>query len=184
MDGFAPLAMTQSSCRSTRLHSRSPTPVIAILVPPNGHCEPQAKQSTRRPRPPPTPRRHCKPPHPVIASRHTVVIASRHTVVIASRPTPSLRAEGEAIHGPHGSRRSARDDGQIDHFADFKGLQSTAAATELYAHDRHWSNRTLFEGVLLDEEGHTAWPGLQRGLLERMGEPTCTARHMTAPGEA
>jgi bacterioferritin len=44
--------------------------------------------------------------------------------------------------------------------------------------------RALFERVLIDEEGHSAWLDLQLDLLERMGEPAYVARHMSAPGDA
>ncbi len=56
-------------------------------------------------------------------------------------------------------------------------------AAEAAADDSDIGTRTLFEKVLLDEEGHMAWLDLQLDLLERMGEPAYTARHMTAPGE-
>lgn len=44
-------------------------------------------------------------------------------------------------------------------------------------------SRTLFERIVLDEEGHMAWLELQLDLLERMGEPAYVARHMSAPGD-
>lgn len=40
-------------------------------------------------------------------------------------------------------------------------------------------SRTLFEKVVLDEEGHKAWLELQLDLLERIGEPAYVAKHMT-----
>jgi len=42
--------------------------------------------------------------------------------------------------------------------------------------------RTLFEKILLDEEGHKAWLELQIDLLERMGEPAYIAKHMSVGG--
>jgi bacterioferritin len=57
-------------------------------------------------------------------------------------------------------------------------------AAETAAKDSDIGTRTLFERILLDEEGHTAWLDLQLDLLERMGEPAYVARHMSAPGEA
>lgn len=58
--------------------------------------------------------------------------------------------------------------------------KAAAAAVE----DSDIGTRTLFERILLDEEGHEAWLNLQLGLLERMGEPAYVARHMSAPGDA
>jgi len=56
-------------------------------------------------------------------------------------------------------------------------------AAEAAAKDSDIGTRTLFERVLLDEEGHIGWLDLQLDLLERMGESAYTARHMTAPGD-
>jgi bacterioferritin len=39
--------------------------------------------------------------------------------------------------------------------------------------------RSVFEKILLDEEGHTAWLELQLDLLQRMGEPAYIAKHMS-----
>ncbi len=39
--------------------------------------------------------------------------------------------------------------------------------------------RNLFEATLLDEEGHMSWLDMQLKLLKRMGEPACTAMHIT-----
>ena len=44
-------------------------------------------------------------------------------------------------------------------------------------------SRTLFERVLLDEEQHMGWLELQLELIQRMGEPTYIAKHISAPGE-
>lgn len=41
--------------------------------------------------------------------------------------------------------------------------------------------RAIFERITLDEEGHMAWLELQLDLLERMGEPTYIAKHMSGP---
>lgn len=57
-------------------------------------------------------------------------------------------------------------------------------AAEAAVKDSDIGTRTLFERILLDEEGHIAWLDLQLDLLERMGEAAYTARHMTAPGDA
>lgn len=42
--------------------------------------------------------------------------------------------------------------------------------------------RTLFEKIVLDEEGHKAWLELQLDLLQRIGEATYIARHMDVEG--
>ncbi len=44
-------------------------------------------------------------------------------------------------------------------------------------------SRTLFERIVLDEEGHMAWLELQLELIRRMGEPAYIAKHISAPGE-
>lgn len=43
--------------------------------------------------------------------------------------------------------------------------------------------RTLFERIVLDEEGHMSWLELQLELLKRMGEVAYIAKHMTVEGE-
>lgn len=43
--------------------------------------------------------------------------------------------------------------------------------------------RTLFERIVMDEEGHMGWLELQLDLLKRMGEPAYISKHMSAPGE-
>lgn len=42
--------------------------------------------------------------------------------------------------------------------------------------------RTIFERIVLDEEGHKAWLELQLDLLKRMGEPAYIAKHMSLDG--
>ncbi|WP_425399297.1 bacterioferritin [Aeoliella sp.] len=44
-------------------------------------------------------------------------------------------------------------------------------------------SRSIFEQIVLDEEGHMSWLELQLDLLERMGEPAYIAKHMSAPNE-
>ena len=44
-------------------------------------------------------------------------------------------------------------------------------------------SRSLFERIVLDEEGHMGWLELQVDLLERMGEPAYISKHMSAPSE-
>jgi bacterioferritin len=43
--------------------------------------------------------------------------------------------------------------------------------------------RSLFERIVMDEEGHMGWLELQLDLLRRMGEPAYISKHMSAPGE-
>jgi len=43
--------------------------------------------------------------------------------------------------------------------------------------------RTLFEKIVLDEEGHKSWLELQLGLIERLGEKTYSAKFMTTGGD-
>ena len=43
--------------------------------------------------------------------------------------------------------------------------------------------RSLFERIVMDEEGHMGWLELQLNLLKRMGEPAYISKHMSAPGE-
>jgi len=44
-------------------------------------------------------------------------------------------------------------------------------------------SRSLFEGIVMDEEGHMSWLELQLDLIKRMGEPAYIAKHISAPGE-
>lgn len=44
-------------------------------------------------------------------------------------------------------------------------------------------SRSLFERIVLDEEGHMSWLELQLDLIQRMGEPAYISKHMSAPGE-
>lgn len=43
--------------------------------------------------------------------------------------------------------------------------------------------RTLFERIVLVEEGHMSWLELQLDLVKRMGEPAYISKHISAPGE-
>jgi bacterioferritin len=43
--------------------------------------------------------------------------------------------------------------------------------------------RSLFERIVMDEEGHMSWLELQLDLIKRMGEPAYISKHMSAPGE-
>jgi bacterioferritin len=64
-------------------------------------------------------------------------------------------------------------------------LKEEKGALEFYSEaavaasdDRDIGTRILFEGIILDEEGHADWLSRQLALLERMGEPAYMARHM------
>lgn len=43
--------------------------------------------------------------------------------------------------------------------------------------------QSLFERIVMAEEGHMAWLELQLDLLKRMGEPAYISKHISAPGE-
>lgn len=58
----------------------------------------------------------------------------------------------------------------------------TKAAREAYE-DGDIGSRSLFERIVIDEEGHMGWLELQLDLLKRMGEPAYISKHMSAPGE-
>lgn len=59
----------------------------------------------------------------------------------------------------------------------------TSAATQA-ADAGDIGSRTLFERIVMDEEGHMAWLELQLDLIKRMGEPAYISKHISAPGEA
>ncbi len=54
---------------------------------------------------------------------------------------------------------------------------TSAAATAAEAGDI--GSRTMFERIVLDEEGHKAWLELQLSLIGRIGEQAYIAKHMT-----
>lgn len=43
--------------------------------------------------------------------------------------------------------------------------------------------RSLFERIVMDEEGHMSWLELQLDLIKRMGESAYISKHISAPGE-
>lgn len=76
--------------------------------------------------------------------------------------------------------RSLKDMFEID-LSDEKGaIQFYAKAAEVAGDDRDIGTRTIFERILLEEEGHMSWLELQLDLLRRMGEPAYIAKYMTA----
>lgn len=44
--------------------------------------------------------------------------------------------------------------------------------------------RTLFERILLDEEGHKSWLELQLSLLDRLGEKAYSSKYVSGSGSA
>ncbi len=58
-------------------------------------------------------------------------------------------------------------------------------AAQAAAEAKDIGSRTIFERILLDEEGHKAWLELQLDLLRRIGEERYVSRYMTIEsGEA
>jgi bacterioferritin len=43
--------------------------------------------------------------------------------------------------------------------------------------------KAIFERIILDEEGHAEWLGLQLDLLERMGEPAFISKYMSSSSD-
>ncbi|WP_346909330.1 bacterioferritin [uncultured Roseibium sp.] len=58
-----------------------------------------------------------------------------------------------------------------------KASQEAAAAGDI-------GSRTLFEKIVLDEEGHMSWLELQLDLLERIGEKTYVSKHISTGHDA
>lgn len=44
-------------------------------------------------------------------------------------------------------------------------------------------SRSIFERIVLDEEGHMAWLELQLDLIQRIGEPAYVAKHVSVPAQ-
>ena len=70
-------------------------------------------------------------------------------------------------------------------------LEEEKGAVEFYTSaakasddDRDIGTRMLFEGIVIDEEGHMDWLDRQLGLLKRMGEPTYIAKNMSDAARA
>jgi bacterioferritin len=64
-----------------------------------------------------------------------------------------------------------------------EAIEFYSKAARQAAEDGDIGSRTLFEKIVLDEEGHMAWLELQLDLVRRMGEPAYIAKHISAPGE-
>ncbi len=64
-----------------------------------------------------------------------------------------------------------------------EAIEFYTTAAQQAAEEGDIGSRTLFEKIVLDEEGHMAWLELQLDLVKRMGEPAYIAKHISAPGE-
>ena len=64
-----------------------------------------------------------------------------------------------------------------------EAIQFYTEAARVAADSGDIGTRTLFERIVLDEEGHMAWLELQLDLLKRMGEAAYIAKHMTVEGD-
>lgn len=58
-----------------------------------------------------------------------------------------------------------------------KGAQQAAEVGDI-------GSRTLFEKIVLDEEGHKSWLELQISLIGRLGEQAYSAKHVSVMSEA
>jgi bacterioferritin len=65
-----------------------------------------------------------------------------------------------------------------------QAIEFYTAAAKQAAESGDIGTRTLFEQIVLDEEGHMSWLDLQLSLIKRMGESAYIAKHMSAPGGA
>lgn len=61
-----------------------------------------------------------------------------------------------------------------------EAIEFYTVASQQASQDSDIGTRTLFESIVLDEEGHMAWLELQLDLIERMGEAAYIAKHMSA----
>ncbi len=89
----------------------------------------------------------------------------------------------EAAKAPHRSE-SLKDMFEADLADENDAVQFYTVAAQTAANASDVGTRTIFEQILLDEEGHMSWLQLQLDLLQRMGEPAYIARHITVTGEA
>ncbi|MHC2066517.1 bacterioferritin [Bremerella sp. T1] len=62
-----------------------------------------------------------------------------------------------------------------------EAIEFYTKASQQAAADSDIGTRQLFEKIVLDEEEHMAWLELQLDLIERMGEPSYIAKHMSSP---
>lgn len=60
-----------------------------------------------------------------------------------------------------------------------EAIEFYTKAAQSATNDSDVGTRTIFEAILLDEEGHMSWLELQLDLLQRMGESAYIAKHMT-----
>lgn len=61
-----------------------------------------------------------------------------------------------------------------------EAIQFYTAASRQANDEGDIGTRTLFEKIVMDEEGHMSWLELQLDLIQRMGEPAYIAKHMSA----
>lgn len=64
-----------------------------------------------------------------------------------------------------------------------EAIEFYTSAARQAADDADVGTRTIFERIVMDEEGHMSWLELQLDLLSKMGEPAYISKHMSAPGE-
>lgn len=62
-----------------------------------------------------------------------------------------------------------------------EAIEFYTKASQQAAADSDIGTRSLFESIVLDEEGHMAWLELQLDLIKRMGESAYIAKHMSSP---
>lgn len=81
--------------------------------------------------------------------------------------------------------QSLKDMFEVDLSGERGAIEFYTGAAQAAADAGDVGTRTIFERILLDEEGHVSWLELQLDLLQRMGEPAYIAKHMTVEtGEA
>jgi len=64
-----------------------------------------------------------------------------------------------------------------------EAIEFYTSAARQAADDADIGTRSIFERIVIDEEGHMSWLDLQLDLISKMGEPAYISKHMSAPGE-
>lgn len=75
--------------------------------------------------------------------------------------------------------QSLKDMFEADLSEEKGAIEFYAEAAKAAASAGDIGTRSVFEKILLDEEGHMAWLELQLDLLKRMGEPAYIAKYMS-----
>lgn len=75
--------------------------------------------------------------------------------------------------------QSLKDMFEADLADEREAIDFYTKASQQAAADGDIGTRILFEKIALDEEGHMAWLELQLDLIERIGEKTYIAKHMS-----